>query len=161
MATQNNEFTKYDKLRAGHAIALGIEDLDNMTEEQDHALANRLETNGIFKPQSAAALPGTAGINPSAGNEITPAPKGRAKRTSKNAPTAAQSVAPAAYDGDVMRVLEHFAGEGDALAGLGMQVYRGAMSRRVKAEMTQLIVDATTASGITESADSFLDSFGY
>lgn len=159
MATQNNEFTKYEKLKAGHAIALGIEDLENMTEEQEHALTNRLEANGIFKPQSAPALPGTA-INPSAGSEIAATTKGRAKRTSKSA-TAAQKVSPAAYDGDVMRVLEHFAKEGDGVAALGMEIYRGAMGRRVQAEMASLVIDATVSSAHTGSADSFLDSFGY
>lgn len=159
MAT--NESVKFDKLKAGHAIALGIEDIAHMTEEQAHALAERLETYGVTKPEaSRMALPGT-GINPSAGSEIAEAPKGRVKRGAKNAPTIAQSVAPAAYDGDVMRVLEHFAGEGDSVGALGMQVYRGAMSRRVQAEMTQLVIDATASSGITGSADSFLDRFGY
>lgn len=158
MAT--NESVKFDKLKAGHAIALGIEDTSNMTEEQEHALAERLEAYGVTKPQTMA-LPAAPGINPSAGSKIAEAPKGRVKRGAKNAPTIAQSVAPAAYDGDVMRVLEHFAGEGDSVGALGMQVYRGAMSRRVQADMTQLIIDATAASGITGSADSFLDRFGY
>lgn len=158
MATQNNEFTKYEKLKAGHAIALGIEDLDNMTEEQEHALANRLEANGIVKPQSAPALPGTA-INPSAGSEIAPTTKGRAKRTSKNA-VAADNVSPAAYDGDVMRILEHYAREGDAVGALASQIYRGAIGRRIQSEMATLTIDSTVSSGITGSADSFLDGWG-
>ena len=161
MATQNNESTKYDKLVAGHAAALGITDINNMTEEQDHELTKRLEDFGVVKPQSVAALPGTAGINPSAGSEITQTTKGKASKRTGKAATAAQKVSPAAYDGDVMRVLEHFAKEGDGVAALGMEIYRGAMGRRVQTEMAALVIDATVSSAHTGSADSFLDNFGY
>lgn len=159
MAT--NESVKFEKLKAGHAAAIGIEDINNMTEEQEHALAERLEAFGVVKHQ-AIALRAAAEINPtpSAGSEIAEAPKGRAKRA-KNTPTVAQSVAPAAYDNGVMKVLEHFASEGDSVGALGMQIYRGAMSRRVQTEMTQLILDATAGSTLSGSADSFLDRFGY
>lgn len=164
MATLNTEIAKYNKLREGHAKALNF-DIDNMTEEQEHELAHRLETYGVVKPQSAPALPGTSEMNPSAGigGEIAAAPKGRAKRSSKNTqPPASQPISPANFSPEIVQVFEAMAQQGDAVGAFGMQVFRGAMSRQIKNGMVNLVLDGTQGLEVVEgSPDAFLDGLGF
>lgn len=162
MASVNSEINKYNKLRAGHAQALGI-DLENMTEVQEHELANRLEIHGVIKPNSLTlnAASDNSGINPSVGNDLAEAPKGRASNQKDKNPIAPK-VSPASFNPEIMQIFEHLASQGDRVGSMGMEIFRTAMSRQVQAGMTNLVLDATVGIKALEGdADSFLDAQGY
>lgn len=157
----NKTFDTYNTLVAGHAKAIGIADLGNMTDEQRNQLEHRLAEHGVVKPEGAPALPGSAVI-PSAGNPegtIAATTKGKAKR-SRNQPPAATPVSPGDFNPEVLRVFEHMAVQGDQVGELGMQIFKGAVSRRVRQGMLDFTLDATKPiDALERTADSFLDEY--
>jgi hypothetical protein len=162
MAT-NKALDTYNTLIIGHAKAIGITNLENMTDEEKNRLEHRLAEHGVVKPESAPALPGSADI-PSAGNEevaaIAPTTKGRAKKVKSQPP--ATTVSPADFNDDVLRVFQHMAQQGDRVGEVGMQIFEGAVSRRVQDGMLGFTLRATKPiEALAVSANDFLDSEGY
>jgi hypothetical protein len=158
----NNAQKTYDTLVAGHAKAIGITDLENMTAEQKNQLEHRLIEHGVVKPDSAPALLGSVDI-PSAGNEegaIAPTTKGKAKRTRNQQPAVAAPVSPGDFNPEIMRVFQDMALQGDQVGVLGMQIFTGAVSRRVKQGMVDFTLNATKPiDALERTAESFLDEY--
>jgi len=160
----NKPTDTYNILVLGHAKAIGITDLENMTPEQKNQLEHRLTEHGVVRPEGSPALPGTADI-PSAGNEgsaIAPATKGRAKRTPKTPPVN-QPLSPGDFNPEIVQVFQHMAQQGDKVGEMGMQIFAGAVSRRVRDGMVDFTLQATKPiEALTAgSAQDFLDSEGY
>lgn len=163
MATNKSTDT-YNILVLGHAKAIGVTDLENMTAEQRNQLEHRLIEHGVVKPDGAPLLPGTAAV-PSAGNEegaIAPTTKGRAKRVPKT-PPANQPLSPGDFNPEVLQVFQHMAQQGDKVGEMGMQIFTGAVSRRLRDGMVDFTLQATKPiEALTAgSAQDFLDSEGY
>jgi hypothetical protein len=161
----NKSFDTYNTLVAGHAKAIGITDIENMTAEQRNQLEHRLIEHGVVKPEGAPLLPGTAVS--SAGNErneqgtIAPTTKGRAKRTPKTV-AVNQPLSPGDFNPEVLQVFQHMAQQGDKVGEMGLQIFAGAVSRRVREGMVDFTLQATKPiEALTGTAEDFLDANGY
>jgi hypothetical protein len=166
MAFDKKALEVYDTLVAGHAKAIGIIDLENMTVEQRNQLEHRLTEHGVVKPEGAPLLPGSAAI-PSAGNSegaIAQTTKGRAKRTPKNqgSQTVEPPVSPADFDPEIVRVFRHMADQGDQVGELAMDIFEGAASRRVQNRMVGFTLRSTKSiPALAVTSKDFLDNEGY
>ena len=159
----NNAMKTYETLRAGHAKAIGIEDLNKMTDEQARQLEHRLAENGVVKPEGAPALPGSPETNPSAvnsGEALAQTTKGKVKKVKNPAP--GTTVSPGDFNPDILRGFQSMAQQGDRVGELGMQIFEGAVSRRVEDGMVGFVDRATKPiAALSGTANDFLDSEGY